>query len=57
VIGITPQYDLVANEIRAISGAVTRTFTDFDLQLEGGYDVIRNSPTFSLKFALPPSTE
>lgn len=56
VVGITPQYDLVANEIRAINGVLTRTFTDFDLQLEGGYDVIRDSPSFSLRFALPPSS-
>lgn len=54
VVGVTPQYDLVENEIRAINGVITRTFTDFDLQFEGGYDVIRDSPSFSLRFALPP---
>ena len=53
VLGVTPQYDLRANDIRAVNAILTRTFTDFDLQFEGGYDVIRDSPTFSLRFALP----
>ena len=53
LIGCTPQYDLLANEMRAISGTVTRTFNDFDLQFEAGYDVIRDSPSVSLRFGLP----
>jgi len=53
LIGCTPQYDLIANDIRAISGTVTRTFNDFDLEFEAGYDVIRDSPSVSLRFALP----
>lgn len=56
VVGVTPQYDLRASELRAISATLTRTFTDFDLQVEGGYDVIRNSPTFSMRFAIPPGS-
>jgi hypothetical protein len=53
LIGCTPQYDLLANKMRAISGTVTRTFNDFDLQFEAGYDVIRDSPSVSLRFGLP----
>ncbi len=48
MVGVTPQYDLRANDMRAINAVLTRTFTDFDLQFEAGYDVIRDSPTFSL---------
>ena len=55
LIGCTPQYDLLANEMRAITGTVTRTFNDFDLQFEAGYDVIRDSPSVSLRFGLPAS--
>ena len=54
IIGITPQYDLRANELRSISGALTRTFSDFDLAVQGGYDVIRDTPTFSVRLSLPP---
>jgi hypothetical protein len=53
ILGVTPQYDLRANDLRAINAVLTRTFTDFDLQFEGGFDVIRDSPTFSLRLALP----
>ena len=53
-IGITPQYDLKANDLRSINGVLTRTFSDFELTLQGGFDVIRDSPTFSVRFALPP---
>ncbi|MED5506351.1 MAG: hypothetical protein VX684_00760, partial [Planctomycetota bacterium] len=52
-IGITPQYDLKANDLRSINGVLTRTFSDFELTLQGGFDVIRDSPTFSVRFALP----
>lgn len=54
VIGVTPQYDLRANELRSISGVLTRTFSDFDLSVQGGFDVIRDTPTFSVRFSLPP---
>ena len=53
-IGITPQYDLKANDLRSISGVLTRTFSDFDLSVQGGFDVIRDEPTFSVRFSLPP---
>ena len=32
----------------------SHTHADIDLQFEGGYDVIRDSPSFSLRFALHP---
>ena len=54
MIGVTPQYDLRANELRSISGVLTRTFSDFDLSVQGGFDVIRDTPTFSVRFSLPP---
>lgn len=56
IVGVTPQYDLQRTELRAINASLTRTFTDFDLQLQGGYDVIRDSPSFSLRVSLPPGS-
>jgi hypothetical protein len=54
VVGVTPQYDIANSEMRAINATLTRTFTDFDLSVQGGYDVVRDSPSFSIRFALPP---
>lgn len=56
VVGVTPQYDLHKNEIRAINSTLTRSFTDFELALVAGYDVIRDSPSVSVRFALPPGS-
>lgn len=56
VVGVTPQYDIANSELRAITARLTRTFNDFDLSFQGGYDVVRDSPSISVRFALPPGS-
>jgi hypothetical protein len=53
VLACSPQYDLLADDFRAISGSLTRTFPDYDLSLTAGYDRIEDDAFFGLSLSIP----
>ena len=53
LLSASPQYDLDAGEFRAVSGGLNRTFPDFDLNINGGYDLIEDRAYFSLSMSIP----
>ena len=53
MVAFSPQYDFVYNDLRAISGSVTRSFPDFNLSLIGGYDKIEEQAFFSMSMSIP----
>jgi len=53
LLSASPQYDLDAGEFRAVSGGLNRTFPDFDLNMNGGYDLIEDRAYFSLSMTIP----
>ena len=53
LLAFSPQYDLQAGEFRAVSGSVTRTFPDFDLNANAGYDLIEDNTFVGLSLSIP----
>ena len=56
LVAFSPQYDVSAGEMRAVSGAITRTFPDFDLSGRVGYDLIEDRTFFGLSLSMPPGS-
>lgn len=57
LIAASPQYDLRANEMRAVSGVITRNFPDFDLSANAGYDLIEDNTFVGLSLAIPANSQ
>ncbi len=53
LIAASPQYDLLAGELRAVAGSVTRTFPDFDFNASVGYDLIEDNTTIGFSLSIP----
>jgi hypothetical protein len=53
MIAFSPQYDLQAGDFRAVSGSITRTFPDFDLNANAGYDLIEDNTFVGLSLSIP----
>jgi hypothetical protein len=53
LIALSPQYDLEADDFRAISGSVTRNFPDFDLNVNAGYDQIEDNTFVGVSLSIP----
>ena len=53
ILACSPQYDLLADDFRAVSGSLTRTFPDYDLSLTAGYDRIEDDTFFGLSLSIP----
>ena len=53
LLSLSPQYDLAAGEFRAVSGALTRTFPDFDMNAEAGYDLVEDRTFVGLSLSIP----
>lgn len=51
-LAVTPQYDLVANNMRAISGTLTRNFPDFLLSVGASYNQIVDQATFFVNISV-----
>lgn len=51
-LSVTPQYDLVAHNMRAISGALTRNFPDFLLSVGASYSQIVDQATFFVNISV-----
>ncbi|MDZ4756223.1 MAG: hypothetical protein SGJ11_17240 [Phycisphaerae bacterium] len=56
LIAFSPQYDLQAGELRRIQGSLSRTFPDFNLHLNAGYDLIEDQTSVSLSLRIPAET-
>jgi hypothetical protein len=56
LVACSPQYDVSAGEMRAVSGAITRTFPDFDLAGRIGYDLVEDRTFFGLSLSMPPGS-
>jgi hypothetical protein len=50
---VSPQIDLLAGDIRSITGGLVRRFPDFDLNLFGGYDIVSDQTSVSLSMRIP----
>ena len=50
---ISPQWDLVRNEFRAFNTSLLRTFPDFDLSFNLGYDLIQDETTVGMSLSIP----
>ena len=50
---ISPQWDLVRNEFRAFNTSLLRTFPDFDLSFNLGYDLIQDETSVGLSLSIP----
>ena len=53
IIAFSPQYDFNENDFRSISGSVTRSFPDFDLNMNAGYDLIEDNTFVGLSLSIP----
>ena len=53
LLSMSPQYDLSAGDFRAVSGAITRTFPDFDFNADAGYDLIEDRTFVGLSLSIP----
>lgn len=53
LLAFSPQYDLEAGDFRAVSGSITRTFPDFDLNANAGYDLIEDNTFVGLSLSIP----
>jgi len=53
---VSPQYDLSAGDFRALSGSITRTFPDFDLNADAGYDLVQDQTFIGLSLSIPAGT-
>ncbi len=53
LIAFSPQYDFVYEDIRAVSGSLSRTFPDFRLNVNAGYDKIEDQAFFGLSMSIP----
>jgi hypothetical protein len=53
LLAFSPQYDLQAGDFRAVSGSITRTFPDFDLNANAGYDLIEDNTFVGLSISIP----
>ncbi len=56
LIAFSPQYDIEAAEMRAVSGTIARTFPDFNLNLNAGYDLIEDNTFVSMSLSIPANT-
>lgn len=56
LIAFSPQYDIEAAEMRAVSGSIARTFPDFNLNLNVGYDLIEDNTFVSMSLSIPANT-
>lgn len=56
LLSLSPQYDLEAGEFRAVSGSVTRTFPDFDLNADAGYDLVQDQTFVGVSLSIPAGT-
>ena len=56
LLSLSPQYDLEAGEFRAVSGSVTRTFPDFDLNADAGYDLVQDQTFVGISLSIPAGT-
>jgi hypothetical protein len=57
LIAFSPQYDLQAGEMRAVAGSITRTFPDFDLNMNAGYDLIEDDTFVGLSLSIPAGSQ
>ena len=53
LIAASPQYDLLAGELRAVAGSITRTFPDFDVNANMGYDLIEDVTFVGFSLSIP----
>ncbi len=53
LLAFSPQYDLQAGEMRAVSGSLTRTFPDFDMHGNAGYDLIEDRTFVGISLSIP----
>lgn len=53
LIAFSPQYDFVYQDLRAISGSVSRAFPDFNLNLNASYDRIEDQAFFGMSMSIP----
>ena len=53
LIAFSPQYDLEEGDMRAVSGSITRTFPDFDLNASAGYDLIKDDTFVGFSLSIP----
>jgi len=56
MLAVSPQYDLSAGDFRALSGSITRTFPDFDLNADAGYDLVQDQTFVGLSLSIPAGT-
>ena len=52
-LALTPSYDLKRNQFLAFSSSLTRTFPDFDMTFNLGYDLIQDETTVGLRLRIP----
>ena len=53
LIAFSPQYDLQENDFRSIGGSITRTYPDFDLNANVGYDLVKDNTFIGLSLSIP----
>jgi hypothetical protein len=53
LVSFSPQYDLQEGELRRVQGSLSRTFPDFILNLNAGYDLIEDQTSVSLSLRIP----
>jgi hypothetical protein len=53
LVSFSPQYDISEGDFRSVTGAVTRTFPDFDMNADAGYDLVMDRTFFSISLSIP----